>query len=103
MSLVPIFLPIVLIMASSFVVDLFEADNSVGGVLAFLGEPVIALFIGCLAALPLFGRRWSSKETLNDLFEAGLKLAAMPLALTGVGGALATIIRDTEVADSVAR
>ncbi|MFB7759894.1 GntP family permease [Streptomyces xiamenensis] len=102
MSLVPIFLPIVLIMSSSFVVDLFEADNAVGGVLAFLGEPVIALFIGCLAALPLFGRRWSSKETLNDLFEAGLKLAAMPLALTGVGGALATIIRDTEVADSVA-
>ncbi|CAL9535437.1 High-affinity gluconate transporter [Streptomyces sp. enrichment culture] len=102
MSLVPIFLPIVLIMSSSFVVDLFEADNAVGGVLAFVGEPVIALFIGCLAALPLFGRRWSSKETLNDLFEAGLKLAAMPLALTGVGGALATIIRDTEVADSVA-
>ncbi len=96
------FLPIVLIMCDSFVVDMVGAESGFGGVLAFLGEPVVALFLGCLAALPLFGRRWNSKETLNDLFEAGLRLAALPLALTGVGGALATIIRETEVADSVA-
>ncbi|MFD7512545.1 GntP family permease [Streptomyces sp. NPDC059853] len=102
MSLVPVFLPIVLIMMNSFMIDLFEADNAVAKTLEFVGAPVIALFLGCLSALPLFGRRWADKETVNDLFEAGLKLAALPLALTGVGGALATIVRDTEVADSVA-
>lgn len=102
MSLVPVFLPVVLIMLNSYVVDMVGADNAVGQVIAFLGQPVIALFIGCLTALPLFGRKWGQKETVNDLFESGLRLAAMPLALTGVGGALATIIRDTEVANSVA-
>ncbi|WP_103504515.1 MULTISPECIES: GntP family permease [unclassified Streptomyces] len=102
MSLIPVFLPVVLIMLNSYVVDMIGAENLVGQVIAFVGEPVIALFIGCLSALPLFGSKWGEKETVNDLFESGLRLAAMPLALTGVGGALATIIRDTEVANSVA-
>ncbi|MDT0267285.1 SLC13 family permease [Streptomyces sp. DSM 44915] len=102
MSLVPVLLPIVLIVVSSYVIDMAELDNAVGGVIAFVGEPTIALFLGCLSALPLFGRAWNSKETLNDLFEAGLRLAALPIALTGVGGALAAVIRDTEVAESVA-
>ncbi|TDC69631.1 GntP family permease [Streptomyces hainanensis] len=102
LSLVPIFLPIVLIMLKSYLVDQVGAGSGFGAVLDFVGEPLVALFLGCLAALPLFGRRWNDKETLNDLFEAGLRLAALPLALTGVGGALAQIIRETEVADSVA-
>lgn len=101
-SLIPIFCPIVLIMLDSYAVDVVGEDSAAGGIMSFLGEPLIALFIGCVFALPLFGRAWHSKETLNDLFEAGLKLAALPLALTGVGGALAQIIQDTEVAESVA-
>ncbi|MCK1795152.1 GntP family permease [Streptomyces sp. XM4193] len=102
MSLTPVLLPIVLIIISSYVVDMLEIDNVFGSIVAFVGNPTLALFIGCLAALPLFGGRWRDKETVNDLFEAGLRLAAMPVALTGVGGALAAIIRDTEVAESVA-
>ncbi|MBQ0826142.1 GntP family permease [Streptomyces tagetis] len=102
LSLVPIFVPILLIMLDSYVVDMVGEKSSLGGVLHFLGAPLMALFIGCLTALPLFGRDWRRKSTLNDLFEAGLKLAALPLALTGVGGALALIIRDTKVADGAA-
>ena len=55
LGLVPVFLPIVLIMANSFVVDLVEADNAFGKVLEFVGAPMIALFLGCLAALPVDG------------------------------------------------
>ncbi|RDG37403.1 GntP family permease [Streptomyces corynorhini] len=102
LSLIPIFTPILLIMLDSYAVDLVGEKSSLGGVLHFLGAPLMALFIGCLTALPLFGRDWRRKSTLNDLFEAGLKLAALPLALTGVGGALALIIRDTKVADGAA-
>ncbi|MEZ7005908.1 GntP family permease [Streptomyces sp. AD55] len=102
LSLVPIFIPIVLIMLDSYVVDMVGEKSALGGALSFLGAPLMALFIGCLTALPLFGRDWRRKSTLNDLFEAGLKLAALPLALTGVGGALALIIRDTKVADGAA-
>ncbi|AXG82161.1 GntP family permease [Streptomyces paludis] len=102
LSLIPIFTPIVLIMLDSYAVDMVGETSRLGGVLRFLGAPLMALFIGCLTALPLFGREWRAKSTLNDLFEAGLKLAALPLALTGVGGALALIIRDTKVADGAA-
>ncbi|MEW1717955.1 GntP family permease [Streptomyces sp. NPDC093109] len=102
LSLIPIFTPIVLIMLDSYAVDMVGETSRAGGVLRFLGAPLMALFIGCLTALPLFGREWRAKSTLNDLFEAGLKLAALPLALTGVGGALALIIRDTKVADGAA-
>ncbi|MEV7422156.1 GntP family permease [Streptomyces sp. NPDC091212] len=102
LSLIPIFTPILLIMLDSYAVDMVGEKSSLGGVLSFLGTPLMALFIGCLTALPLFGRDWRRKSTLNDLFEAGLKLAALPLALTGVGGALALIIRDTKVADGAA-
>ncbi|GAA3851463.1 GntP family permease [Streptomyces sedi] len=101
-SLLPVLLPLLLIVVSSYAIDLWELDNAVGGVIAFLGNPTIALFLGCLSALPLFRGKWRDKETVNDLFEAGLRLAALPVALTGVGGALAAIIRDTEVAESVA-
>ncbi|WP_329060788.1 GntP family permease [Streptomyces sp. NBC_01429] len=102
LSLIPIFTPILLIMLDSYAVDMVGEKSWLGGVLSFLGTPLMALFIGCLTALPLFGRDWRRKSTLNDLFEAGLKLAALPLALTGVGGALALIIRDTKVADGAA-
>ena len=71
-------------------------------ILTFVGAPAVALFIGCLLVLPLFGSRWKEKETLNDMFEGGLRVAATPLALTGVGGALALIIRETGVAENVA-
>lgn len=101
-SLVPILAPIVLIVFASLTAPVLPEGSWITGLVLFLGEPTLALFLACLLALPLFRGRWRDKETLNDLFESGLRIAAMPLALTGVGGALATIIRETGVAESVA-
>ncbi|MGW9557809.1 GntP family permease [Nocardiopsis sp. NPDC055551] len=101
-SLVPILAPIVLIVFASLTAPVLPEGSWFTGLVLFLGEPTLALFLACLLALPLFRGRWRDKETLNDLFESGLRIAAMPLALTGVGGALATIIRETGVAESVA-
>lgn len=101
-SLVPILAPIVLIVFASLTAPILPEGSWFTGLVLFLGEPTLALFLACLLALPLFRGRWRDKETLNDLFESGLRIAAMPLALTGVGGALATIIRETGVAESVA-
>lgn len=101
-SLVPILAPIVLIVFASLAAPVLPEGSWFTGLVLFLGEPTLALFLACLLALPLFRGRWRDKETLNDLFESGLRIAAMPLALTGVGGALATIIRETGVAENVA-
>ncbi|ASO20320.1 GntP family gluconate:H+ symporter [Actinoalloteichus hoggarensis] len=102
LSLIPVLFPISVIILASFLVPVLGEESTGGQVLGFLGEPVVALFLGCVSALPLFGRRWHRKEVLSDVFEQGLKLAAMPIAVTGIGGALAQIIRATGVAESVA-
>lgn len=101
-SLLPILAPIVLIVFASIAGPLLPEGSWVTDTVLFIGEPTIALFLACVLALPLFRGRWKDKSTLNDLFEAGIRLAAMPMALTGVGGALATIIRETGVAENVA-
>ena len=102
-SLVPILLPITLIMLASYLTDPDDKHMSTPEeALSFVGQPTVALFLGCVAALPLFGSRWRHKDTVNGLFESGLKLAALPLALTGTGGALAMIVKKAEIADGVA-
>ncbi|MES0837878.1 GntP family permease [Nocardiopsis tropica] len=101
-SLVPILAPIVLIVFASLAGPALPEGAWFTDTVLFVGEPTVALFLACLLALPLFRGRWRDKSTLNDLFEAGLRIAAMPLALTGVGGALATIIRETGVAENIA-
>lgn len=102
-SLLPILLPITLIMLASYLTDPDDKHMSAPEeALSFIGQPTVALFLGCVAALPLFGARWRHKDTVNGLFESGLKLAALPLALTGTGGALAMIVKEAEIADSVA-
>ncbi|MBE1514450.1 GntP family permease [Nesterenkonia halotolerans] len=101
-ALAPVLAPIALITISAFVSPLLPEGSVAYEVLTFIGAPVVALFLGCLLVLPMFGRRWKDKETLNDMFEGGLRVAALPLALTGVGGALALLIRETGVAENVA-
>lgn len=101
-ALAPVLTPILLITITSFVTPVLSEGSTAHEIVSFIGAPAVALFIGCLLVLPLFGSRWKEKETLNDMFEGGLRVAAMPLALTGVGGALALIIRETGVAENVA-
>jgi GntP family gluconate:H+ symporter len=101
-ALAPVLTPILLITITSFVTPALSEGSTAHEIVSFIGAPAVALFIGCLLVLPLFGSRWKEKETLNDMFEGGLRVAAMPLALTGVGGALALIIRETGVAENVA-
>lgn len=101
-ALTPVLAPILLITIAAFVAPVLPEGSLPYEIISFVGAPAVALFLGCLTVLPLFGARWKDKEVINDMFEGGLRIAAMPLALTGVGGALALIIRETGVAENVA-
>ncbi|WP_017609031.1 GntP family permease [Nocardiopsis xinjiangensis] len=101
-ALAPILAPIFFIVTASLAAPVLPEGSWFTETVLFLGTPTLALFLACLLALPLFRGRWRDKSTLNDLFESGLRIAAMPMALTGVGGALATIVRETGVAENVA-
>ena len=102
LSITPIILPIALIMVASVVTPFLAEGDIIREVLGFLGAPTVALAIGLVSGLPLFGAHWKTKEVVNDLFSEGLKTAALPLALTGTGGALALLVRNTEVAERLA-
>lgn len=100
--LVPVFLPITLIMVDSVLGPLLSEGTMLAEFIGFVGSPVIALALGLISTLPLFGREWATKRVLNDMFEEGLRTAALPVILTGTGGALALLIRNTEVAERIA-
>ncbi|MEQ3551089.1 GntP family permease [Pseudonocardia nematodicida] len=99
--LAPIITPILLISVASLLEPVLDEEGAVAQVLGFVGAPTVALFLACILCLPLFRGRWKDKETLNDLFESGLRLAALPLVLTGVGGGFALTIRETGVAENI--
>ncbi|WP_439259013.1 GntP family permease [Lonepinella sp. BR2930] len=101
-SLAPIILPILLIMLSSLFSNMETINPNVKEFFKILGNPIVAMLIAITYSLSLTGTRWKTKEVLNDWVETGLRLAAMPIIVTGLGGSLALIIKDTKVAESIA-
>ncbi|SMB81691.1 gluconate:H+ symporter, GntP family [Pasteurella testudinis DSM 23072] len=100
-SMAPIILPILLIMISSFFRNV-DMNSTIKEFIMTLGNPIVAMLIAVAYSLTLTGTKWKSKEVLNDWVETGLRLSAMPIIVTGLGGSLALIIKDTKVAESIA-
>jgi GntP family gluconate:H+ symporter len=68
-------------------------------VIAFLGNPVLALFIGLLYAY-LLARRTVGREHTDEALEKGFDTTGQILLITGVGGSLGGVIGETDL-DSV--
>ncbi|WP_326975162.1 GntP family permease [Caproicibacter sp. BJN0012] len=102
MSLLPILLPLVLIGIDT-VSNIVAKDSRFTNVMDFIGSPLAALFSGCIFSLVLTGKKWKTKEVLNDWVEAACRSAAMPIIVTGMGGALAWFVKESKVADSIAK
>ena len=100
-SLMPIILPLVLIMINTVINNIIPG-SSIGNFFTFIGSPTPALLAGCFCSLALTGKRWKTKEILNDWVESAVRSAAMPILVTGMGGALAIFIKNAGVADKIA-
>lgn len=100
-SLTPIILPLVLIVSNNVVNAAFP-ETTIANIFAFIGSPLAALLAGCIFSLVLTGREWKSEKVLNDWVEDSLKSAAMPIVVTGMGGALAAFIKNSGVAEKIA-
>jgi GntP family gluconate:H+ symporter len=100
-SFIPILLPIVLIVLRS--VSEFPTHPFGEGILqqliAFIGEPVIALMIGILTAFTL--PRKLDKQMLSTTGWVGkaLQAAAIIILITGAGGAFGMVLRNSGIAD----
>ncbi len=100
-SMAPIILPLVLILCST-VASVLVPGTPVDNFFAFVGSPLGALFAGCLMSLTLTGKEWKTPKVLNKYVDEGIVAAAMPIIVTGMGGALAVFVKNSGVADQIA-
>jgi len=100
-SLSPILVPIILIALRS--VASYPAQPLGGGMLFtffdFAGQPVNALLIGFLLSFMLFPK--FNKETLTGWIGDGISAAAPILLITGAGGAFGTILKETQIGETL--
>lgn len=73
--------------------NLFSGENPF---ITFIKNPVWALLIGVVFALPLLEKKEFSKK-LNDYFQASGAKSATVILITGTGGAFGQVIKDTEI------
>ncbi|MES1940419.1 gluconate transporter [Salinisphaera sp. T5B8] len=101
-SFVPILLPIVLICLGS--VAAFPSaplgEGAVAAVLRLLGNPLVALTLGLVAACPLLPKV-KRREALEQRVSAGIAAAAPILMITGAGGAFGQVLKATPLADFI--
>jgi gluconate:H+ symporter, GntP family len=98
LSLLPIFLPVILIAIASFS-NIFLVSEGAKEWMAFIGSPLVALLFGLLCAFLLFPK-WD-KKLLTELMGGGISQAGPILILTGAGGSFGALLKATPVADLV--
>ncbi|MDQ0381125.1 GntP family permease [Amycolatopsis thermophila] len=93
-SLLPIVVPLVLIATGAIT----EAAGVKSDVLAFVGDPVFALFAGLVGAYAL-ARRSLGRERVAETMTSGFGSTGQILLVTGVGGSLGAVIGETDLDD----
>ena len=98
-SLAPILIPIVLIFGNT-TLGAFGLDSGIFAYVQFLGNPVIAVGLGLIIAIyGLYGH--ASRRDALDKMEEGLRSAGIILVVTGSGGALGNVLRQSGAGDYI--
>ncbi len=94
----PIFVPILLICFGSIAKfpSLPFGEGIAYQVFAFLGQPLVALFIGLLLSLRLL-KSSNKVEEFSQRISQGITSAAPILLITGAGGAFGAVLKATEL------
>lgn len=104
-SFAPLLLPIILILINTVATAMGKTDG-IMKVLIFLGQPIVAVGLGLIVAIFTLGRPFSREELLAAM-ERGMASAGIIMLVTGGGGALGQIIKDsglgTYMADGLAK
>jgi GntP family gluconate:H+ symporter len=101
LAFAPIIVPIVLIALksiSNYPTHPF-GEGTITAIINFIGNPVIALFIGVFLAFNLKGK--NTKETHSNWVTSGLKEAGIIILITGAGGAFGAILRAAGIGEII--
>lgn len=99
-SFMPLLVPIVLILINT-VATAVGATTGIMEILIFLGQPVVAVGIGLLVAIFTLGRKLDRHTCLSEM-EKGMMSAGIIMLVTGGGGALGQIIKDSGLGNFMA-
>ena len=100
-SFAPLVLPIILILINT-VLSALKLKTGFYGVLIFLGQPIIAVGLGLLLAIVTQLRNVDRETALREM-EKGMEQAGIILLVTGGGGALGQIIKDSGLGTYIAQ
>ncbi|MGL5692618.1 MAG: GntP family permease [Peptostreptococcaceae bacterium] len=100
MAFMPIMVPILLILVKTVSTQI-AYEGVLLEVINFLGSPVIAVGIGLIIAIYGLGKNQDKKE-ITATMEKGIRSAGVIMLVTGAGGALGMIIRDSGAGDYIA-
>lgn len=112
MALLPLIVPILLIVGNTVASAIDRADQGVlqgeytpsawTEPLLFLGNPVVALLIGLVLAVYLLLPRWTPRKLSHRWLAEAASAAGLVLLITGAGGGLGQVLRDTGIGDALA-
>ncbi|MBO1073677.1 GntP family permease [Roseomonas marmotae] len=99
LSMLPIAVPILLIFVNTVVSGIVTAGGASASsplvqACAFIGNPVIAVGLGVIIAVYGLARNLTQHETMAEL-EKGIEAAGIIMLVTGAGGALGAVLRDS--------
>lgn len=96
LSILPVIVPILLItLASLFSVFGWKDQIYFFKIVLFIGQPIIALFVGMLFSYLLL--KDLNREKLNDIFETAIEKAGPILIVTAAGGMFGMVIKETGI------
>lgn len=98
----PILVPLILIASQSVFLNVLPEEHIVNGIMAYLGWPVVAMLIGVALTLLNVKDEESKKKFYSTWVEDALRLSAMIIIVTGLGGSLSQILKGTPAVDTIA-
>lgn len=99
-SFMPLLVPIILILINT-IATAVGATTGIMEILIFLGQPIIAVGLGLLVAIFTLGRKLDRHTCLTEM-EKGMMSAGIIMLVTGGGGALGQIIKDSGLGNFMA-
>lgn len=99
-SFLPLIVPIILILINT-VASAMGMTTGFMEILIFLGQPIIAVGLGLVVALVTLGRRLDRDTAIAEM-EKGMMSAGIIMLVTGGGGSLGQIIKDSGLGNFMA-
>ncbi|GAA1051190.1 gluconate:H+ symporter [Arthrobacter russicus] len=101
-SLLAVLLPALLMLFRTAGEAAFPLDSAAGKITVFLGEPVIAMFVGVVFAVVVlaYGRGAGGAEVRHSMAESLKAVAGILLIIAG-GGAFKQVLVDAKVGDAI--